>query len=259
MNPGSTFTTALVEDFGADGVVDHVTITPEMLPYPKGERTYDAVDLTVERIWDEKWTFSAGYTWSESKGNYEGVLKSDNGQDDAGLTQDFDQPGLTDGAYGPTPNDREHRFKMHGAYAITEQFQVNGAVYYESGRKFGCIGNHPTDYFAWGYGAASWFCDFEPTPRGSQMESDALTQLDLSFVYTPRWSMLGDSQLMFRMDVFNVLDADASIDLWEFGDIGFTDDIHFGGTARPLPDPNYGEITRYQAPRSIRFGASWNF
>jgi hypothetical protein len=260
VNPGSTFTTATVEDFGADGVVDFITITPDMLPYPEGERTYDAVDLTVERQWDEKWTFSAVYTWSESKGNYEGVLKSDVGQDDAGLTQDFDQPGLVDGSYGPTPNDREHRLKMRAAYAFNEQFQVNGAMYYESGRQFGCIGNHPTDYFAWNYGAASWYCGGELTPRGSMFESDALTQIDLSFVYTPRWTMLGESQLMFRVDVFNVLDADASVDHWEFGDISYSDTFHFEDPpALPLVDPNYGDITRYQAPRSIRFGASWNF
>jgi hypothetical protein len=189
-------------------------------------------------------------------GNYEGTLKSDNGQDDAGLTQDFDQPGLVDGANGPTPNDREHRLKMRGAYAFNDQYQISAAAYYESERQFGCIGNHPTDYFAWAYGASSWYCQGELTPRGSLLESDPITQIDLSFVYTPRWSMLGETELMFRVDVFNVLDADAAVDLWEFGDIAYSDG--FDGTGG-LADPNYGDVTRYQPPRSVRFGASWNF
>ena len=33
-------------------------------------------------------------------GNYEGTVKSDNGQDDAGITQDFDFPEFTEGSYG---------------------------------------------------------------------------------------------------------------------------------------------------------------
>ncbi len=256
VNPGSDFVTAAVEDFGGDGVIDWIEISQDMLPYPKGDRSYKAVDLTVERQWDERWTFSAAYTWSESEGNYEGVLKSENGQDDAGLTQDFDQPGLTDGAYGPTPNDHEHRVKMRGAYAFNDQYQVSAALYYESPRQFGCIGNHPTDYFAWAYGAASWYCQGELTPRGSQLESEAITQIDVSFVYTPKWAMLGDSELMFRVDVFNLFDDDAAVDLWEFGDIAYSDGFDGSGGD---PDPDYGKPTRFQPPRSVRFGASWRF
>jgi hypothetical protein len=145
---------------------------------------------------------------------------------------------------------------MRGAYAFNDQYQISAAAYYESERQFGCIGNHPTDYFAWAYGASSWYCQGELTPRGSLLESDPITQIDLSFVYTPRWSMLGETELMFRVDVFNVLDADAAVDLWEFGDIAYSDG--FDGTGG-LADPNYGDVTRYQPPRSVRFGASWNF
>ena len=39
-------------------------------------------------------------------------MKSDNGQDDAGITQDFDQPGLTDGSYGLLPNHRDYRISV---------------------------------------------------------------------------------------------------------------------------------------------------
>jgi hypothetical protein len=259
VNPGNDFRTATVEDFGADGVIDWIDISTDMLAYPKGERTYDAVDVTVEREWDEKWYLSLGYTWSESKGNYEGVVKSENNQDDAGLTQDFDQPGLTDGAYGPTPNDREHRFKGRVSYALNDQFMVAAAVYLEAPRQMGCIGEHPSDYFAWFYGAGSWFCNGESTPRGSQMETDWRRQVDASFIWTPDFSMPGDGELVLRMDVFNLLDAGGVADRWEFGDIGFTSDLAFGGSTLPESDPDYSKPTNYQPPRSVRFGFSYNF
>lgn len=263
INPGSDFRVAAVEDFGTpgnpgpDGIVDWIDVTGDMLPYPKGIRTYRAVDITVEREWDEKWYLTASYTWSESEGNYEGAVKSENGQDDAGLTQDFDQPGLTDGAFGPTPNDREHRLKMLGSYAVSDQFMVAAALYIESPRKMGCIGNHPTDYFAWAYGASSWYCQGELTPRGSQMETDWINTIDLSLMYSPDW--LADGQLSFRVDVFNLLDGDATVDKWEFGDIAYTDDLVFGGTTLADIDPDYSKPTRFQPPRSVRFGFSYNF
>ena len=48
-------------------------------------------------------------------GNYEGTVKSDNGQDDAGITQDFDFPEFTEGSYGKLPNHRKHNLKFNGA------------------------------------------------------------------------------------------------------------------------------------------------
>jgi hypothetical protein len=259
VNPGSDFRIAAVEDFGGDGVIDWIDITTDMLPYPKGERTYEAIDVTVEREWDEKWYLSLGYTWSESIGNYEGVVKSENNQDDAGLTQDFDQPGLTDGAYGPTPNDREHRFKARASYAISDQFMLAANLQVEAPRKMGCIGDHPTDYFAWAYGAASWYCGGQLTPRGSVMETDWRKTVDASFIWTPNFSMPGDGELVLRLDVFNLLDAGGVSDRWEFGDIANTSDLALGGSTLPEADPDFGKPVNYQTPRSVRFGLSYNF
>ncbi len=67
---------------------------------------------------------NAVYTWSHSWGNNEGYVRSDNGQDDAGLTTLFDQPGLLDNAYGDLPNDRRHQVKLYGAYAVTEDLTL---------------------------------------------------------------------------------------------------------------------------------------
>ena len=104
------------------------------------DRTYDAWVLQIEKPFDGDWGLNASWTWSQTKGNYEGTVKSDNGQDDAGITQDFDQPGLTDGSYGYLPNHREHLVKVFGTWQLTDTLVGGAALRIESPRLFGCIG-----------------------------------------------------------------------------------------------------------------------
>ena len=247
-----------MEDFGDDGVEDVVNFSAEDLGYPEAQRTYKGTTLTLEKEYDGKWGLSLNYTHSKSEGNYEGSVKSDNGQDDAGLTQDFDQPGLVDGSYGYLPNDRRHRLTMTGVYAVNDNLMLTAKFRSQSERVFGCIGEHPSDYFAWAYAAASWYCQNELTPRGSQLSSDWINTLDLGLVFKPTVGSL-DGDLTLRVDVFNVLNADNRADLYEFGDVGYTGYAVFGIDNLPDADPNYGKTTRFQSPRSVRLGVSYNF
>jgi len=261
-NPGGTVTvgtTDLVNLDGSDPGLVVMELTPDMLPYPEGKRKYDAVNITFSREWDGKWSLDGSYTWSKSIGNTEGSVKSDNGQDDAGLTTDFDQPGFTHGAYGYLPNDRRHRIKLWGAYQVNDWLTVGGKMVVESPRKQGCVGENAVDSFAYWYGAASWYCGGELTPRASQMETDWTKTFDLSFSMTPKISEDMPGDLNFRIDVFNVFNSKAIADRWEVGDLGFTSDLAFGGTTLPDPDPDYGKPTRFQTPRHIRFSASYTF
>ncbi|MGV8929636.1 MAG: TonB-dependent receptor [Brevundimonas sp.] len=244
-----------------------VTLTAADLRFPEPVREYKAVEFTLDRPFDGLWGARVSYVWSDTEGNYEGALKSDNGQADPGLTQDYDVPGLADGAFGKLPNNREHSFKAYGNLQVTPDFMVGANLIVQSPRSFGCQGVHPEtdpatddDLFASYYGAASWFCDLDgdgtstPTPRGSQFESDWLTQIDLTFAYTLRgWGMGGDG-VTLRADVFNLFNSDAEIDFNEFGEI----DVG----ARPGPgqvNPDYGRVTAYQTPRYVRLSASIKF
>ena len=227
-----------------------ITLTADQLNYPTPDRTYKAVEISMEKAFDGVWAGRFSYVWSQNKGNYEGALKSDNGQTDPGLSQDFDQPGLTDNSYGFLPNHREHTFKAFGNWQVTPAFNVGANLLIQSPRKFGCQGVHPTDFFASLYGAASWFCGGTATPRGESFESDWLTNVDLTFAYdlAQVFSVPGDS-LVLRADVFNLFDADSEQDFNEFGDL----------TAPTDPDPNYGRVTAYQAPRTVRFSLAYRF
>lgn len=215
--------------------------------YPEVDRTLDMVTLTAEREFDGTWGLQGSYTWMDSRGNYEGAVKSDVGQDDAGLTQDFDQPGLADDATnGPLPNHREHTFRLFGTYSPIENFLIGANLFVQSPRQFGCLGFHPTDPYAQAYGAASFYCGGVATPRGSQLESDWRQQLDLSFVWNQD---LGGPEAQFRFDVFNVTDEEGVTDLNEVGEIG----------PPVAANPSYGLAQSYQPGRRFRAGVAIRF
>ena len=174
-------------------------------------------------------------------------MQSDFQQDDSGITQDFDQPGFIDGAEGYLPNDRRHRLKLYGAYAITEEFILGSNVTVESPRSLSCFGFHPGSDVTDGsfenvYGQASHYCGGVLSPRGTAQKSEWVYQLDLSARYNV--SIPNGQLVTFRADVFNLLNMSAIQDRYEIGDI----DDAFN------PHPNFGLARLYQAPRSIRLG-----
>lgn len=247
INPGADSTLTLSDPLPGETTLRTINLTSQQLGYPDAKRTYTALELTVERAFDGVWSLNGSYVISESTGNTEGYVKSDVGQTDAGITQDFDQPGLTDGSDGLLPNHRGHVFKMFGAYQLTQDLLIGANVTVASPRAFGCLGFHPSDPFANAYGAASYFCDGKSTPRGTQLESDWTKQIDLSVRYTLPVNVPGD--LVFRADVFNVFNLEGVTDVYEFGELTGIGD----------PDPNYGAPIGYQQPRYVRLGFDWTF
>jgi hypothetical protein len=239
-NPGTDMNVYLPE------LDQTVTLSAAALKYPMVDRTYDAWVLQIEKPFDGDWGLNASWTWSQTKGNYEGTVKSDNGQDDAGITQDFDQPGLTDGSYGYLPNHREHLVKVFGTWQLTDTLVGGAALRIESPRIYGCIGEHPTDEFAMAYGDSSWYCDGKLTPRASQGKSDWQQTVDMMLSWRPN-TRVGD--VTIKLDVFNVFDSSSIIDINEYGESGGPDN----------PNPNYQKATNYQTGRRARVGFEWKF
>jgi hypothetical protein len=244
-----------------------VTFTAEQLGYPAAVRKYDAVELTFERPWDGVWTLQGSYTWSKSRGNSEGFVQSDFGQDDAGITQDFDQPGFTVGADGPLPSDRRHRIKLFGAVSPIEGFTIGTNVKIESPRPLSCIGFNPNanpftpgvpySDFGNAYGAASHYCGGELSPRGTAQESDWIYTIDLKAAY--EFNIPSGQLVRFRADVFNVFNAQGVQERNEIGELdSFAPDAN-GDPAFYYANPNYGVATTLQAPRSVRFGLDIEF
>lgn len=245
INPGYDQDIILSSNGGAglpDGTNPLVHFTAAQLGLPKARRTYKSATLKFDREFDGIWSLSGSYTWSSTKGNYEGGAKSDIGQTDTGITQDFDQPGFTLGAYGFLPGHRRHQFKLYGSYKVFDWLTLGANAYVASPKLFGCIGVVPpsVDPFANQYGVAGNFCQGKLVPRATALKSDWRKELNLSAAVRVPTDAFNAS---LRFDVFNVFNSKSALELREFGDL-----------ASGAPDPNYGKPVGFQAPRSARVG-----
>lgn len=241
-------------------------LTSADLGFPTPKREYYALELAFDRAFDGKWALNGSYTLSKSVGNYEGTVKSDAGngaQTDAGSTEEFDYPGLEDGAYGLLPNHRAHQIKLYGSYQVFHNFLIGGNLQVTSPRQYGCIGYYPApgsasaaggaggvDTSAVFYGAASRYCYnstlgySQLTPRGQSFTGDWFYQFDLSARFTvPKFNSHLPGDLVLRADVFNLFNFQQVVQYDEVGDAGAA---QLSGTYR-LP-------LQYQTPRYVRLG-----
>ena len=98
----------------------------------KPKRTYEAIELQLDKAWDDKWSFNASYTAAWNRGNAEGPVNSDTDFDDTGRTENFDDP-YVNLSNGFLPNDRRHQLKLRGTYALSKNWQVGANVEINSG------------------------------------------------------------------------------------------------------------------------------
>lgn len=244
LNPGQP---AQIKLIGLpDGTQPVVAFTAAQLGYPKATRTTDAVTLQIDREFDGNWSLSGSYTWSKTKGNYEGGADSTIGQVDTGATEAFDQPGFEVGAYGYLPGDRRHTFKLYGSYQPLDWMTVGVNGVLQSPRHFGCIGIVPesVDPFAQQYLGGGFFCQGVEVPRGSAFESQWRKQVDVSIALKLPTSF----ETSLRLNVLNIFNSQPGLDYNEIGDLSS------GG-----PDTNYKKVITYQNPRSAQISLRVGF
>jgi hypothetical protein len=241
-NPGTDVTTFCENSAGA---LEQVTIPADALGFPEAERTYQAIEFTVDGNITDYWTLAGSYTWSKNEGNTEGYVKSDIGQDDAGITQDFDIPQLMDGAFGYLPNDRRHKVKLWSSLQASDSLVLGANLAMQSGRPINAFGiGHPdgtpdygdTFYLTQPDGSYTF------VPRGTAGRTDWIVQLDLAAIYSFNWADRADIEL--RAEVFNVFNGESAREVYEFAEI---------------TPSQYRLPTSYQRPRYLRLGASIRF
>ena len=248
INPGSSAVVKLNQALPGETTARTITLTSSDLALPKAKREYIGLEMAFERAFDGKWGLQGSYVVSQSKGNYEGGVKSDIGQSDTGITQDYDFASVMEGAYGLLPNHHGHQFKLTGSYQVNDQLLIGTNMSLISPRHYGCIGLHPTDTLLNAdYGAAAWYCNGVQTARGTQFKTDWTKKIDVSFRYTVPYTRL-PGELVLRADVFNVFNFKSVTEAYEYGE-----------TDSGEVDTDYGKPTSYQAPRSVRLGFDWNF
>jgi hypothetical protein len=213
------------------------------LQFPDLKRKYLALDMYVEHQFSQQWYGKLEYVLSHNFGNSEGMLKSDIGQRDPSVTQDWDAPELMRGANGPLPNDRRHQIKAYGWYQMNPDWLFGANVAINSGRPKNCIGVLPGDPIQ--YGEAYFYCDGQIAPRGSRGRTPWTYQLDLSAQWSPSWA---NHQLAFTLDAFNVFNSQR-----------VTSRVDGGETDVGVTDPAYNRPISFQQPRYFRLGARYDF
>jgi hypothetical protein len=253
-NPGRD--AVYVTDVEGDGVL-RTYVVPGSRLSPEAKRKYTAVEFFVDGNWD-RFFLQGSYTYARSIGNTEGGVKSDIGQNDTSVTQDFDYIELTVDTYGYLPNDRRHSLKLFGNYEFTDEWSVGANLLVQSGRPVNCLGVFDRDptrvpgtppneatYDPHPYGSSFMQCNALPTPRGTAGRLPWTTNIDLNVAYAPSWL----EGLQFKVDVFNLLNSQKVTSVIETAEVPETG----------LPSETYLAPASFQAPRSVRFMVQYDF
>ena len=215
--------------------------TPAGVKFPPLKRQYYSMELYLEHHFDERWFARMDYTFSRSYGNSEGQLKSDIGQLDPSVTQDWDAPEIMQFANGPLPNDRTHQLKTYGFFQLNKEWLFGTNVAIASGRPKNCIGFDPVDAIQ--YGASYFECGNQPAPRGSRGRLPWTLKVDLNAQYRPLWA--GEAQnLAFSVSVFNLFNSQKTLSQVDGGED---------------PADDYQRPLSFQTPRYVQFGVTYDF
>lgn len=241
-NPGSKL--SIDVDLDGSGVLRNVTI-PGKTTGPKAKRSYQAVTLSAEKASD-KWYVNASYTWSKNYGNTEGLVKSDNGQDDTGTTSAFDYPELMNGSNGWLPNDRRHSFKVYGGYKFSDEWSVGVNGLLESGAPTSCFGGGGgIPYGIPSYQSEYFYCMGNIDQRGHAKRLPWNWTLSPNVVFTPS-AVKG---LTVQLDAINVFNNSKPLTVNQIGERG--NQTYYNTT--------YQVPTYFQTPRYFRVMVQYDF
>jgi len=238
----------------------------EVVGYSKPKRTYKAVELQIDRAWDEKWMFNASYLWSRSDGNFEGPVNSDTGYGDTGMVQHWDHPAGNE-RYGVLFNDFRHQFKFRAAYALSEQWSFGTTLQVQSGGPITAFGvMWPNDTTAGGSttsegsGAGTgWLC------TGTREQCATLAGRELvrtgrgAFGRLP-WTWTMGANVTWRLPVDGI-DLSARLSVYNLFNNQTVVNVHQRYEAQPgvYREATFGTGTRWQAPRYAQLVVTWNF
>ncbi|KGQ17809.1 Oar protein [Lysobacter dokdonensis DS-58] len=258
-NPGKDG--IFVTDVENDGVL-RTYVVPGSRLSPPAKRTYSAVEFFFDGNWD-KFFLQGSYTYAKSKGNTEGGVKSDIGQQNTNTTQDFDYIELTQDTYGYLPNDRRHSLKLFGNYQLTDEWSVGANLIVQSGRPLNCFGVlYPYHGGYHPYGSSFMRCGTSTSgqatdasgnfvgpvsafPRGTKGRLPWTNSIDLNVAYAPNWA----EGLQFKVDVFNAFNSQKVTSVIETAEDPTTG----------VPVNTYLLPASFQAPRTVRFMVQYDF
>ncbi|MDQ7994430.1 MAG: TonB-dependent receptor [Luteibacter sp.] len=231
----------------SDGQYLDIPLSAKDIGEPKPKRSYYMLDLYAEHQFADKWYGKIDYTYSRSYGNSEGQLDSNIVQADVSTTESWDFPAIMENTNGDLPNDHKHQLRVYGTYVLSDDWQFSTVTRVSSGAPISCLGTRPLSVGGdpYGYGANYFWCNGEPSPRGSRGRTPWTYTMDVSAAWKPAFA---EHKLSFTVDLFNLLGKQEVTQVYETGE-----------TASGLPNPQYKRARSFQDPRYVRLGARYDF
>jgi hypothetical protein len=207
---------------------------------PRARQRYAALELSLERSTPGPLYLLASYVLSRNMGNYTGLYATDAPVAAPNSGPQYDYPDLMINAYGLLPNDRTHVAKAAASYRLRCGATLGGFLTVASGTPL-------SEYGTSAAGARYWTF---VRPRGSAGRTPAIWSLDLHASYDLPIARDGRVRPRLLLDVFNIGSPRRGL---------LYDQHHYLDNAQTQVNPNYGAVTRYQAPMSARVGMVVDF
>lgn len=216
--------------------------------FPKPERKYWALEVEARKA-TSKYQAFLNLRFSKVEGNYEGLYRGDNGQDDPNISSLYDLPveAMTDPARGLTGREQFLIGALPSDRTIVANLGFN--YVFDMGLSLGVLGRLSTGTPITTYLAHPVYENSGEIPeygRGSEGRTPTITTFDTSLSYPVKFSK--KMVLTFRADVFNIFNQQRVLTYDTNADVGL------GNT-----NINYMRANAYDAPRSVRLGAKFQF
>ena len=249
--------------------VAHRPLGEALRPMPRAERTYDAIELRLDRRLAGRWSLGGSYTFSALRGNYSGLIDTDQ---DVGVAAPNVEPGLDDMRVlfdsrgreitGRLATDRPHVFKVQGTVDIPGGTLIGANAFVASGTPL-------QRYVLAGPALAQLYY----RNRGSDGRTRAVSAVDLLVQH--RFRLGRDRALEIEATALNVFDRPTEVSRWmsRFA-------LNEALVLFPLPDeqllngwdpealaeeasfeadPQFGLPDLFQDPRSVRLAIRFRF
>ena len=237
-------------DAGADGIPDG---------FVKPVRRYNALELELDKRFNNHWLAVVNFKWGNLFGNYEGAYRNDNGQSDPGISSLFDftagKLNLLGNQFSPgfLSTDRRTVGNLFLSYTFgadspfltrAHGLTIGMGARGQSGVPLSFLGDHPI-YLNQG--------EVPVGGRGAAGRTPATSQLDMHVDYAKG---LGAEKyhLKFAFDMFNVTNSQFQTGRVQYTQTGAS----AVGTAPPL-NVDYGRPTSFQTPFNGRGSVRFEF
>jgi hypothetical protein len=230
---------------------------PNNAPFPDGRadgfpnpvRNYKAVEIEVNKAFQNNWMMRVNWRIASLVGNYEGAYRNDNNQTDPNISSLYDFTAGVVGmlgdqfAIGPLNTDRRHVVNGFLSYTLPNTFlkglTLGTGIRVQSGTPISELWAHP------GYGNAG---EVPVGGRGKLGRTPVIGTVDAHMDMPIR--ITEGSRLHLMGDFFNIANTRQPILLDQNYQLG-------GGI--PNPDFQLPVNFQYQQPFYARFGVKWEF